>query len=135
MLLPKDLSRDAAEPASACAMERRWLRISEQVRDFGNRERCIFQICFGGCPASLVAEGVKRCPSPCEAPLKSAWSDSESPSHSIEAQVTDSGLRRQNADNFLWLANCCFANLARPKMPSGVNAYEISDIQEEETEV
>jgi hypothetical protein len=35
----------------------------------------------------------------------------------------------------LWLANCCFANPARPKMPSGANALEISDIQKEETEV
>jgi hypothetical protein len=35
----------------------------------------------------------------------------------------------------LWLANCYFASLARPKMPSGANAFEISDIQEEETEV
>ncbi len=35
----------------------------------------------------------------------------------------------------LWLANCCFANLARPKMPSRANAFEISDTQEEETEV
>jgi hypothetical protein len=35
----------------------------------------------------------------------------------------------------LWLANCYFASLARPKMPSGANAFEISDIQEAETEV
>jgi hypothetical protein len=35
----------------------------------------------------------------------------------------------------VWLANCYFASLARPKMPSGANAFEISDIQEEETEV
>jgi hypothetical protein len=28
-----------------------------------------------------------------------------------------------------------FASLARPKIPSGANAFEISDIQEEETEV
>jgi hypothetical protein len=33
------------------------------------------------------------------------------------------------------LANCYFASLARPKMLSGANAFEISDIQEEETEV
>ncbi len=25
----------------------------------------------------------------------------------------------------LWLANCYFASLARPKMPSGANAFEI----------
>jgi hypothetical protein len=37
-----------------------------------------------------------------------------------------------------WLANCYFASLApteRPKMPSGANVFEISDIQEEESEV
>jgi len=28
-----------------------------------------------------------------------------------------------------------FASLAQPKIPSGANAFEISDIQEEETEV
>jgi hypothetical protein len=118
MLLPKDLSRDAAEPASPCAMERRRLRISKQVRHFGNRERCVLQVCFSGCPARLVAEGVKRCPSLCEAPLESAWCDSESPSHSVEAQVTDRGLRRQNADNFLsyiavlWLTRDDFCGLA-----------------------
>jgi hypothetical protein len=37
--------------------------------------------------------------------------------------------------SFVRLANCYFASLARPKMPSGANAFEISDIQEEETEV
>jgi hypothetical protein len=35
----------------------------------------------------------------------------------------------------LWLANCYFASLTRPKMPSGANAFEITDIQEDETEV
>jgi hypothetical protein len=35
----------------------------------------------------------------------------------------------------VWLANCYFASLARPKMPSGANVVVISDIQEEETEV
>src|SRR5262249_9942558 len=100
MLLAKGLGGGAAEPASPCTMERRWLRISEEVRHFGNREHCVFQICFGGRPASLVAEGVKGCPSPCQPPLESPWCDRESPSHSVEAQVTDGGLRRQNADNF-----------------------------------
>jgi hypothetical protein len=35
----------------------------------------------------------------------------------------------------LRLANCYFASLSRLKMPSGANAFEISDIQEDETEV
>jgi hypothetical protein len=35
----------------------------------------------------------------------------------------------------LWLANCYFATPARPKMPYGANVLEISDIQEEETDV
>jgi hypothetical protein len=33
------------------------------------------------------------------------------------------------------LANCYFASLSRPQRPSGANALEISDIQEDETEV
>jgi hypothetical protein len=33
------------------------------------------------------------------------------------------------------LANCYFASLSRPKMPSGANAFKISDIQEDETKV
>jgi hypothetical protein len=33
---------------------------------------------------------------------------------------------------FMWLANCYFASPARPKMPSGANVFEISDIQEVE---
>jgi hypothetical protein len=44
-------------------------------------------------------------------------------------------LSPQLRDNSLWLANCYFASLARPKMPSGATAFEISDIQGEETEV
>jgi hypothetical protein len=43
--------------------------------------------------------------------------------------------KRISESRGLWLANCCFAILARPKMPSGANVFEISDIQEEETEV
>src|SRR5262249_5544865 len=79
----------------------------------------------------LVAEGVKRCPSPCEAPLKSAWCESESPSHSVEAQVTDSGLRRQNADHFIsyiavfWLTRDDFCGLAfKPASQRGILSTE-----------
>jgi hypothetical protein len=47
--------------------------------------------------------------------------------------LSRSGAKRKKSS--LWLANCYFASLARPKMPSGANAFEVSDIQEEETEV
>jgi hypothetical protein len=47
--------------------------------------------------------------------------------------------RRQKELDFVislvWLANRYFASLARPKMPSGANVFQISNIQEEETEV
>jgi hypothetical protein len=40
----------------------------------------------------------------------------------------DSGLPPGSVSQNLWLANCCFASLARPKMPSGANAYQMSEI-------
>jgi hypothetical protein len=52
-----------------------------------------------------------------------------------QAQPSSSDFDDSPTTSYVWLANCYFACLARTKMPSGANAFEISDIQEEETEV